>query len=773
MKLFTLALLILFTSSYFSLSAQSFHHGYVVSLETGEPIVFARITTASGIKESNLEGYFSVPAVSEHSPDTIVFEALGYEIDTLILKPTAKLLQVEMKPYVLQTITVSGSKAVRNKHLISPSLSQLKATPVILGQPDILKSLTVYPGIAGGQEGLTGIHVRGGNADQNLIRLDGSTIYNPGHLFGFLSVFNPDIIRNVDVHKNYIPGRFGGRLSSVIDVQSKNGSATKTVHTKEIGLISLGYTISGPLKDSTWTYLAGGRLAHSGILTLGTLPGYLGAKSPLLMSGMYDLNLKLSKSYDNGSRLIFGGYMGDDLFGALARSADNSNYSSYLSYGNRTLSFRFFTPLGKKWFSESLINFNRYASGYRVSEEIGGREPADIARYKNIGFISETTLRQSVSTDISQKINLSFGLEAQRRVSEPVRLEIEQNGATFTPSQFQVSSTTYAAFVDAAIDVSRRLSLDLGLRYAFYRVGTEDYSSAALEPRLALNYEVTNDLQISTQYIRTTQQIHSINNRSGGLPITFWIPANERFKPQTGNSLGFSLAYFGKENTELRLAAYTRTMRELIELPTGEFSGVNNSDWLESLEGLGRGESYGLETYYRYVTQTSDEWSASYTFSRTNRRFATINQGETYPYDFDRPHDLFFQYSKRLSDKWNLVTAFTYQTGRPVNVAQAVGPPVFGTGDVNFFAARKNNGRFPDNHRLDVVFVKRITTKRNRTGELKLGLYNVYGKVNPVDLNYSLFGQTNRDEGLVSYQPIYRSEALFRFFPIISHTVTW
>ena len=772
MRLSGWTFLLISTAFLSNLNAQRIYRGYVVDETNEEPVVGVEVAGAGISTISNLEGYFNLELPASHRVDTLVFKAFSYADDTLFMSKNTDLIRLKLQPFVLETIVISSLNSARSQ-VISPTLAQLSATPVILGQTDILKSLTAYPGIASGQEGLTAIHVRGGDADQNLILLDGSTIYNPGHLFGFLSVFNPDVIRHIDVHKSYIPSRFGGRLSSVVDVQSKTGSSSHTAHTKEVGLLSLGYTVSGPLRDSSWTILAGGRLAHSGVLTLGSLPGYVAAKSPLLLSGMYDLNLKLSKSYASGRRLIFSTYIGDDFFGGLARSKDDGNYSSYLRYGNRTLSLRYFAPIWKKWYHESLINFNRYASGYNVTEDLRHRDTSEITRYANTGHISEFTVRQSIAGDISSSVAVTLGVEAQYRYTEPVKLSLFQNGETFVPDRFILASTGLAPFADIQMRISRRVSSDLGLRYSIYHVAEERYTFAGLEPRIALNYLATSDLELSLQYNRTNQPLHAINNRSGGLPITFWIPAGRQLQPQNGNSFGFSLAYIGKEDTELRLAAYTRTMKNLIELPSGEFSGTDNDDWTNNIVGSGRGKSYGLEGYYRRVLPNRNEWSISYTLSRSERRFAEINEGRVYPYDFDRPHDLFIQINKYLSPKWSLIGAFTYQTGRPVNVAQAVGPAVFGAGDVTFFSTIKNNGRFPDYHRLDLVFVKKIVTKRQRNGELKLGLYNLYGKVNPIDLNYSLQGSTNRAEGLVRYTPVYRSEALFRFFPIISHTVNW
>lgn len=751
--------------------------GRVLDSGNSEAISFAQVFTAAGKGVlSNNQGYFSLN-INPLEDEFVFFSALGYESDTIVLRELDSRVNTEIRLRVasLQTIVVAASKPSL-QNFISPSIERLKNVPVVLGQTDVIKSLTIYPGVAQGREGLTGIYVRGGSDDQNLYLLDGSTIYNPGHLYGFLSVFNPNLVRSIDFYKNYIPAAFGKRLSSTVNIQTKQGGGERT-RSRETGILGFNYTDVGRFKDSTLTYAGGVRFSHTALVTLGSLPTFLAKTSPLFFAGMYDVNFKIAKKYSSGKLLIGSVYFGDDLYGLKVpgKSEEEGKFGgeAIYRYGNKTASLRLFNPSRNGRFQETLLNFTQFRSAYNIRESFRSNTESLTNTYENRGLINEFSLNRKTSLE-TKAIRMTAGVETQFRSIEPVRINYTDEGQTIKPAPFFINSFHIAGYVDANLELNSVISIDGGIRTELFANLKNDYQRVSFDPRASINLSLGEARQLSLSVQKLTQNVHAVNIVAAGLPATVWIPADDVLSPET--SISYGLDYQSvRINEQMNASIYFRKMTGQVFLPTQAFTGSSNNAWQEDILSGGAGEAFGFELYYERTLSNRLLGSLSYTWSRSFRTFQEVNRGEQFPFDFDRPHDLLLNGAWIINSKWKLNTSFTFQSGRPVSISEGTGLNFYGR--PRAIITKYNNNRFPNYHRLDVLMEKKTVTRRGKQGSLKFGLYNLYGNPNPLFFARTAKGapatnpRTGELESLAT--PQIQSGSLFRFFPMLSYEIIY
>lgn len=751
--------------------------GYLLDAQSGEAISSGQIRIPDGIGQlSNFDGFYALSFNLEPNEQKVrlIVSALGYVSDTInyvLLRPSNR-LDIKLKPFSLDEIEVKAS-AINLSKALSPSVERLKQVPVLLGQADLVKSLSLFPGVSSGQEGLSDIYIRGGDADQNLVLLDGSTIYNPGHLFGFLSVFNPDVVRSFELHKDFIPAKYGGRLASVLNVQTIDGNQQQRRTSKEFGLLTAAYTSQGPLRDSSWTYHLAGRLSHSAWASLASLPGYLSNKIPLIAFGTVDVNGKLVKRYEDGGKLSLSMYIGEDALGGIVKGdSTNTTGGSLTKYGNITSGLRYVKPSRSGNVSISSINFNTYHTAYGTREVVENVSTRFVNKFSNKSRIDEFSLGQQYNTHLGQN-PITLGMSLSHRWIEPIRIKRQEDGVESEAARNNIRTGSAAFYIDTDWKIHRQWRIDVGLRASFYHTFNEAYTASFLTPRLALNHLLSDKAIIYAAYNRTTQDLHAVENIVAGIPNTLWLPSTIATPVATSNifSLGYKKTF---PLGQIQLGAYYKEMVNQVILPSFSFAQNTAENWENELTTNGRGYAYGLEFYYENAIHPNALLSASYTFSRSFRQFSTINEGAYFPFNFDRPHDFNVQLQLKLDEEWQLASAFYYQTGRPISSPTAIIPNELGASILYF--PLLNNSRLPDYHRLDIVLSKKTTTRKGRAGKLNFGLYNVYARRNALDLSFNVSSTSSQFNGgpvIRETRLVQSKTSLFQFFPILSYEVKY
>ena len=755
--------------------------GRVIDARDGYPISYARITwdTLYEGVYSEADGSFILPAPDGNLPPQVFVVALGYRtaaVARAMLQQTVN-GEIRLEQLSLAPVLVQASITVQ-RGVLTPSVARLQNVPVVLGQADLLKSLTVYPGIAGGREGLTGIHVRGGNDDQNLYILDGTIIYNPGHLFGFLSVFSPNMVSSVDVYKDYVPARLARRLSAVVDVATRTGQTGSRLRSREIGLLGFSYTDEGSLRDTSLTYAASMRLAHTAALTLVTLPGYLARKdSPLLFAGMYDMNLKLTKRFSPYRQLTGAVYLGDDLYGGTVHSGavseTSAEGSALLRYGNRSLSLAYDLrrPGGGRHFTQ--LNLGGFRNGYRLREVRGRNGSEGESLYTNRAALQEYRLSHRWSFGGLRR-SFVLGGSLDHLVFEPSRILVREGATRREPEAVVYRTTEMSTSVDATFDLGRRSTLRGGLRAAALYLANDRQVEPALSYHVALDRTIGRG-SIALHYRHTRQLIHSVDVASGGLPVRVWTPVSRRLPMETDRSI--VLTYDRSDNSGYRLysSVYGRRFSNQVLLPQRSLTVSENTDWQGTILGGGVGWSYGLELYLEKPLSGWILGSLSYTYARSLRTFRNFNRDRRFPYDYDRPHDLYLSLDWRLSERWSVVSAFALSSGLPVS--QPTANAIDFQGNTYPVLQEYNNGRLPLYHRADLLVSRQRRTRRGKESHFKFGIYNLYGRRNPLFMSYGLRGSGTIDPatGNITRQlrDDFRFGSLFTFFPMLSYEVSY
>lgn len=632
----------------------------------------------------------------------------------------------------LNDVTVRAtSNAIQDRTQMSTidlPIQTIKSLPAFLGEVDVLKALQLLPGVQSGNEGSTGLYVRGGSPDQNLILLDGVPVYNASHLFGFFSVFNPDAIKSVSLVKGGFPARYGGRLSSVIDINMKDGDQSGFHGEGGIGLIASRLTLEGPIQKGKSSFVISGRRTYVDALTRPFM-------SPDLKAGyyFYDLNAKANFTLGKRDNIYFSGYGGNDKFSAdeqySAGSGDQSTFSSALQWGNITAVGRWNHQFSPRLFG----NLTTYFSQYRFSvtsedeERYGGKTETYLLRYQS--GIQDKSVR--------------YDLEYTPSVRHAIRTGLSYIAHTYTPSAMQTKATTGGtttldttqgdpkiqageidAYVEDEILFSDRLKGNIGLHWAGFTVGSSFFNY--LQPRASMRYKINSQLSAKASYVQMAQFIHLLTNSSIGLPTDLWLPATARVNPQRSWQAAAGLAYTHHTGVELSLEGYYKEMDGVIEYKEGASFLGNSTGWEDQVV-IGLGNSYGAELFLQ-KTKGRFTGLVGYTLSWTNRTFDALNSGETFPYKYDRRHDLKLAGVFRVTPRIELSADWVYGTGNAITIP--IGSITGPNGQEAEIYSARNGYRMAPYHRLDVG--ARFFKKMNKFERAwVIGVYNVYNRQNP------------------------------------------
>ena len=752
--------------------------GFVVDAESTESLVGATVYAPEiGIgTTTNRYGFFSlsVPADSVR----LVVSHVGYLPLTLNQTLTEDLqLNIELNSEATRLDEVeviaggeSSVEAVQMSQIKLP-IGTIRTLPVLAGETDVFKTLQLLPGVQSGREGTAGLYVRGGTPGQNLILLDGVTVYNPNHLYGFLSVFNSDAIKDVTLIKGGIPARYGGRLSSVIDLTMEEGNMKEFEGTATVGILASSFTFQGPVKKDRASFIVAARRTYLDVLVYPFLD-----ESEKAGYYFYDASAKINYIISSKDRIYLSFYAGRDR--AYRRGVQEFNNLQFrdrgdLGWHNLTATARWNRVWGTQLFSNALLGYTRYRTGIRSQEETRQLDDhSDIQSFYRSSFLSGIT-------DIIGRMDFDWVPNPVHYVRFGVGSTLHTyNTGTFAEREFGVDlapvDTVYNpdyriralevhAYVEDEVRLFSNLSVNAGVRASSFFVTGRSYHS--LQPRFSVRWKFAANLALKTSLAVLKQNSHLLPVANGlSLPLDLWVPATDRVRPQNATQVASGFAWSSSKRTyEVTVEGFYKWMNSQIEYAEGaQTYNISGDAWQDQIES-GKGWSYGGELFVRKSTGRVTGW-VGYSLTKTQRKFPALNGGRTFPFRFDRLHDVSAAAIWQLNQSIDLSAVWVYGTGQaawlPVGYSYGLRHDPGGATDIfDPYKSRllrvygdRNSVRMRAYHRLDLSMqMKRDLRWTHRT--LSFGVYNAYSRQNPFllqtknaqergdDLNYLVFEQ--------------------------------
>ncbi len=743
--------------------------GYVKDSVSGETLIGANVYLPDEKKGTSTNNFgFFCSSMQNNVSTKIEISFVGYTTKTIELTLSNDTdLNILLRPSVLKEVVIKENKTNTFRHgEIMIPIEKLKVISSLAGEPDIIRALSLLPGIATGVEGTTGLYIRGGTPDQNLILLDGATVYNASHVFGFLSVFNPSAIKSMSVYKGGFPARYGGRLSSVLDITMKEGNSKKPNTEFSIGTLTSSYLTEGPIKKDKSSFMISGRASYSSIFTLPSLLLYA-HQTNYFDFLMYDLNAKANFELSNHEKLFVSSYFGNDFYDSGDKHGGTDKRNT-LGWSNQTASLRYTNIIRSNFFASTLLNFNKYNYYQNITEK------DDSVTYSRLN-VNRTSSVQDWATKINfdysvGKHSIKFGVESALHQFQPDKLHIiiRQPELTVRDNLDTLYHAVSAAlFIEDEIHLSKKIDFNIGLRWSNYFISGRHYNQ--IEPRLLATYTFNENNSFSVSATKMAQFIHLLTaSTTSSFGNDVWVPATQQVPLETSWQAAASYTRkFTDSDWSIQLEAFYKRMDGLIDYRGGQNIFALDKNWQDLIQKNGIGRAYGTELFVKKEGEKHSGW-ISYTLAWSERQFTNINKGNWYPQHYDRRHNFNIVYAYKLSKKWTLNANFVYQTGYAISL-----PDLIYFDDQGYrtaFYTSKNNARAPDYQRLDVSFTKAYKNKKNRDCKWVFSLYNVYGYPNPFAVSYTVTGDWRPTTGVVDlgYGGIVQTITPFKFIPGIS-----
>jgi len=753
--------------------------GYIKDSLSGETLIGATVTIIEPGKAvtSNQYGFYSITLPPGQYTAVVSFAGYVPSQLTINLSQNIEYSFSLLPRAALQEVIVSSRRRdqnVTNAQMgkIDLSMNQVKSVPVLLGEVDLLKTLQLLPGVRNAGEGNTGMYVRGGGPDQNLILLDDAIVYNTGHLFGFFSVFNSDAIKNTSLIKGGMPAQYGGRLSSVLDVAMKEGNMKKFEVEGGIGAISSRFSLQGPIKKEKASFIVSARRTYVDVL----VKPFVKKESQFYGSGyyFYDLNTKVNYKFSEKDRLYLSGYFGRDVF--TFRNARRS-FKADIPWGNATATLRWNHVFNRKLFSNTTLVYNDYGFSFGAAQN-------DFALKLSSGI-----------RDINAKVDIDFFPRPQHRLRfgglytyhtfTPNILTGGQGDTRFEPN---TESKKYAGesglYVQHEWEIGERVKLNYGLRFSSftqlgpYKIFVRDADGNKLdstffgrgktvktytgwEPRFTIRYSIDDATSLKAAVTRNYQYIHLVSNAGSTLPTDLWVPSTYLVKPQISWQYAVGLFKNFADNTfETSLELYYKRMDNQIEYKEGYTPSLKDP---EQEFIFGKGWSYGSEIFINKTRGKFTGW-IGYTLSWTWRQFPGLNDGEKYFAKYDRRHDMSVVAMYELNKKWKFSAVYVYGSGNATTLPERF---YIINGVLTQEYSKVNQYRLPAYHRMDVsaTLTPRQKPGRKLQQSWVFSIYNVYSRLNPYFIYFDQSGSP--------FDGTLKVEALqVSLFPIIP-AVTW
>ena len=758
--------------------------GYVTDQTNGELLLNANIYEKKVLRGTitNNFGFYSLTLPKGNYSITCSF--VGYQTQLLeidLKKDTVVDFKLAAKTD-LKEVTIVGQRVESiltstQMSKVDIQMDKIQSLPSFLGEADVIKTIQLLPGVQSGSEGSSGLYVRGGGPDQNLILLDDVPVYNAEHLFGFFSVFNPDAIKSVSFYKGGFPARFGGRLSSVLDIRMKDGNDQELHGNFSIGLISSKLNLEGPLVKGKTTFNFSARRTYADLLARPLIKKSSGGEG----AGGYffqDLNLKLTHKFSDKNRIYLSAYTGLDKAFARSDSKYDQNNETWqtkdnfhLDWGNITTALRWNYLFSNKLFANTTLTYSRYL--FDVAEKTTKRNLTTGKDGYNFGLnyksgIEDIGFKMDFDYFPASNHRIKFGGSIIDHTFKPgivAYKESEDVNTSKIDTAFgnpNINAQEMYAYFEDNIDLGSRFSVNVGLHSSGFLVDEKFYAS--LQPRLSARFMASPRISMKAAYSKMSQNIHLLSSSTLSLPTDLWLPTTKKVKPQISHQFALGGVYQVNSAIDFSVEGFYKSMENLLEYKEGaSFLGATTG-WEDKVE-MGSGRSYGTEWLLQKNTGKTTGW-IGYTLSWADRQFDNLNFGERFYARYDRRHDVSFVMTHRFSKRFDVGLTWVYGTGNAVTVptqnveiAQITDTYQW-MNTYEYFGAR-NNYRMPSYHRMDVGF-NFHKQKKHGIRTWNLSFYNAYSRQNPF---FIYFEQTSDAE----YQRTGNSRVLkqISLFPII------
>jgi hypothetical protein len=748
-----------------ALYAQIHISGTVRDKESGEVLIGANVFDPISLHGTSTDnnGYFSMAMKEEI--DSLWITYVGFS--------TGKLSLNSRQDTILNVLLVAGSSIkevsiIAHKRLTfnqsSLSNEQLRYIPSIGGQPDVLKTLQLLPGIQSQNEGSSNLLVRGGSPDQNLFLIDNVSLFYVNHLGGFVSVFNPEVINDVRVLKGGFPAKYGGKLSSVVDITMREGSKKEFDGSAGIGLLGAHLTLEGPINDKT-TYLLSARKTFTEVLF--GVASLMQGEDYLVMYGFYDINGKISWHPDSKNSMQANLYLGDDAWSI--RMFDNAEEAGFINrWGNILFSTHWKRILNPKTSVNNILSYTRYRmrdDRYYISDRTSDTTDY-FSKYRS--SVSDLSLKSDWRHRMNAWYALDFGMVSSFRSFIPNDFQENENNPRGTSEV--INGLESALYLENKFSAGNWFNANIGIRATNYL--SSDYSDVFLEPRVDLSFSLSGSQVLNASYMKGSQYSHMVFSAGNFLNNEVWVPTMEGMEPARVDqySLGWK-GQFLKKMFSGEVNVYYKNMQDLITFKEGYSNLRGDALWRSKLEIGGTGESYGAELF---LSKDKGNYTGflSYSYSHTTRQFDNINDGKAYVFEYDRPHSFSFDLHRKLSKKLTLNVLWVYQSGLPYT--PAIGRtyvPYISYPDISYeyetlIYGERNSVRMLDYHRMDVSLYLKSKTVKGRDETWTFSIYNLYNRQNPYFYFYN--DKPRLDFGFYDIEQ-FRSLKLYQlsYFPII------
>ncbi len=752
--------------------------GYIKSAETGEALIGATVTAQAVGKGTytNEYGFYSLSLPNSGDSIAVKYSYVGFaaQLKKAIWKENVRMdIQLEVADATLETVEITAEGFQQRLKSTEMGIERIsmqdaKLLPALFGEVDIIKTLQLKPGVSSGSEGSSGIYVRGGGPDQNLFLLDGTTVYNPSHLFGFFSTFNSDAVKDVKLYKAGFPAQYGGFLSSVVDVRMNEGNSNKFHVKGGLGLIASRLTFEGPIAKNKASFLISGRRTYVDVFTrlINEANADNKAFNPIPDYYFSDLNGKVNWTISDKDQIFLSGYTGRDRF-----TFRNQDIRFNFDWGNTTGSLRWNHIFNSRLFLNSSLGFTKY--DYTIKNKF------DIFEFELGSSIRDYALKTEFSYLPSANHYIRFGASAIYHKFGVGRVNVGSSDSTFNFSAGNdYFATEMGVFAGDEWTVNDKIKVNGGFRWSGFVQENTFYNN--FEPRLAANITLSKSVSLKASYARMAQYLHLVSSSGTTLPTDVWYPSTKLVRPQKSDQLSTGVTWLLNKNWLFSTEVYYKWLHNQIDFKDGANLFVNDN--LDKEFVFGSGYTYGSEFYLEKQSGRLTGW-IGYTLSWSWRRFIgqqadgtidpllAINDGALFHPRNDRRHDVtvvgIYQMSKRLS----LSASWQYRTGNAVSLAvgrvPVFGPELVFVQPVPIFLDR-NSYRMPAYHKLDLGFVIRFFPKWGAS-DLTISAYNAYNRRNP----YFLYFETVTNDSGVPTNFKAKQVALFPIIPSVTYNFSF
>lgn len=708
---------------------------------------------------TNTYGFYSLTVPVSPDSAVLTFSFVGYNHQEIAIVLTQNIQKdVRLKTdNDLDEVLISDK---RQQEFVSRSsqmskieipIEQIKKLPAFMGEKDVLRILQLMPGVQKGSEGQTGLYVRGGGPDQNLIILDDATVYNASHLFGFFSVFNSDALKSVELTKGGFPARYGGRLSSVLDINMKEGSKDRLHGEGGIGLISSRLTLEGPLVKGKSSFLISGRRTYIDFLAAPLIAQQQQGADSKVKPGyfFYDLNAKMNYDLGAKDKLYLSGYFGRDKFKVIENSSTSSSIGG-LNWGNATATLRWNHLFNQKLFVNTSAIFSKF------NFSIGAYSRDDYEdRIDEFSLDYDSRIRDlSIKTDFDYYPNTSHAIKfgGQATIHRFIPSALAVNG-DFTSTPIvrivqPVNTVETGVYIEDTWQPVERLKMNVGFRLSTFQTKSKNHFRP--EPRFSSALRLAKNFSAKASYAQMNQYVHLLSNTGLGLPTDLWVPTTEKIAPQQSKQVAIGLAKdLERPALSITLEGYYKRMNNIISYKEGSsflsITGENANEltWQDNVTA-GKGWSYGMEFLVQRKIGRLSGW-VGYTLSWTKWQFPELNFGKTFYPKYDRRHDLSVVGIYEISKRITLSATWVYGTGNALTLPiseyrtprdRFIAGNYDGKPQGDFYGRRsneygeKNSFRAEAYHRMDIA-IQFHKKKKHHERTWEFGLYNAYNRRNP------------------------------------------